>query len=167
MRGDQGKIDEAHELLLQLDHPPRSFLVSIGNRGNTQPTREYSTQNSYATQQTFEIAEHASLILATQQHNQHINQRNIDGVVWQQLQTRPVSGESIKLRISSATQQVYAEIELTTLRNGQWHTVTRQLNGDLGRWIPIAAASETNERQWRTGSLKLNELYIKISPLKE
>lgn len=164
LRGDQARVDEVQELLLQIDHAPRAFIVELSSRMNDERTTTYRTANYSLYDQSFRVLEGEQLKLVKERGIQQVvNTIGNNGLTWLQVSSLPASREALSLSIVSGSQQAFIELTITTLSNGQMLKTEQNISGPFNEWLVINGPSTNRKlKSWSTQSVDLNRLYIRV-----
>ena len=142
-RAKQATINEIQSLLLQLDHPPRNFIVHLNNRKkNVKGINTHTTKNRNSYQQSFTIMENSTLTVVREHLGQHLG---VLSPAWLRIDTVPIKKEYLVVEIQGANNHVYITVKQHTLKNGVFQLVNQQVNGPIGEWLILRAKKKSQE----------------------
>jgi hypothetical protein len=159
IRGERTMVNEIQELLLQLDHAPQVFWVSINSSPTTSGSKTYGTQRNKSLN-TFRISEGETLFLVKQS-----NQQQLRSLGWARTSFEDVATqkEALSINVTSTLQTISIEVALQNRINNQITTTRNQVNGHFDQWLAIAAnPQEPNSKHYGTRRSS-GDLYIKVS----
>lgn len=167
IRSKPSLVNEIVELLLQLDHPARQFVVEVTSSPEQANSKTFSTKNRSISQSTFTLNENIPLTMIKERQNQQLDSI---GPLWASIKTVPSQKEFLQLKLQSAKDYVYVDIKWQSLINGRLQLVDHRLQGYFDEWLPVSGShsgSGNSKGKWSTKPRDnlAEALYIKISPI--
>lgn len=161
IRAEQATMDEIQSLLLQLDHPARTFVVQLSNRlTNSDTAIHYSTKSRSSYMQRFLLSENSTLTVVKEKQRQQVTSLS---PVWVRVDTVPVDQEYLNLTLLSADDRIYLTIKRQSLKNGELQLVNQQVNGPIGQWLALTHdQQQTSVKSWSTQRESDLTLYVKV-----
>jgi hypothetical protein len=166
IRAPQPTLNEIQSLLLQLDHPARTFKVQFSHRNEDEPQlRRYSTEPRSNYLQNFSMLENSSLIVVDEHEDQEVSEVS---PFWFRVNHIPTKGRYLNLEMQTAGDFVYLSINRRMLEYGKLQEVNQQINGPIGQWLRLSEVDgyydQGNSRRWLSRRDRNVQLYIKVEP---
>ncbi len=162
IQAEQSTLDKIQGLLMRLDKPARRYSLEISNTPGRAGTSTYSTASRSNTQQTFTVSEQQPLIVVKQSNAQTIS----GGLFWVETREIPIQQEALAIELQASEQDVYLNIRIQSLNNGQYNMTSNSVSGPLGEWLPISGGQvPENSSTWSTTSRDGSGLFVLVKPL--
>jgi hypothetical protein len=164
IRGEYAQVNQAIELLLQLDHPRRLLQLEISHSIQSPNTKTYSTHPKGLSGLTYTITENTPFILAKEQRAQQLN---AIGPHWYSVEQVASNQETLQVRVQTAKDYVYVDFSLQTLVHGQYQMISHTISGPLHTWLSISEkiSPQENSTHSTTQRDSTEPLFIKITPV--